>query len=78
MPRPTHTPFLDAWLEDLRLALDERGARADLARFLATHLQLAPQTASNRVSITLGGHTHPSGETVLAINAWIATRKRGR
>lgn len=68
------TPYLDEWREELLAELDEWGDRSDLARFLMKEQGVARQTALNRVSLILSGKSVPNGETVLAVNAWRASR----
>lgn len=71
------TPRLDAYLERLLRDLEPRGARADLARFLADgDEKLAPITQT-QIARWYSGRALPSAESLLGIEEWRKKRKNG-
>ena len=64
------TPHLDDWTARVARQLSPRGAKADLARHLATQYggeERAWQVTLNRI---IKHRRTPNGEVLLAINAW--------
>ena len=68
------TPFLDAWREELRTALNGRGLKTELARSMAAARHQSLAEWQNRLSRILRGDTRPHAEDVLAISHWLASR----
>lgn len=73
--RLSHTPFLNAWRESLRAAMDGRGVKTELARFMATHREQPLHTWQVRINRILKAELIPNAEDVLAISHWLASRK---
>lgn len=70
------TPLLDAWVEQLRAELKPRGARTDLARFIAAATGGEIATWKSAVPRFLRRATSPSAEVLLLIEKWRNARKR--
>ncbi len=66
-----HTPHYDAWLEKLRARLEPRGAKAELARFIATHAGASEQGTKSKITGYLARRTLANGQFVCAANAWL-------
>lgn len=75
--RLTHTPFMDGWRDRLAETLATRGARTDLARFLASHYGQGIQVGKNLVARIQKEDFIPNAETALAVSHWIALRTDG-
>lgn len=73
--RLAHTPYLDAWRESLRSATDGRGLKTELARFMAAARDQPVDTWKVNIPKILRGGSIPNGEDVLAISAWLQSRK---
>jgi hypothetical protein len=71
-----HTPRLDALLARLDTALQEHGAKADLARVLQSEAGISFQAAKNRLSRILGRAMLPNGEDTLLFQEWLGGRPR--
>jgi hypothetical protein len=71
-----HLPLYRAWLKDLNVALDERGASAELSRWLAACYSLKPRPVTTRVARIRSGEVVAGGEYVLAISQWLKNRSR--
>lgn len=72
--RLAETPYLDAWREELRQAVDGHGKRTELAHHLAKQRDQPVHTWKMGLTRILNGSTVPNGETVLAISAWMKSR----
>ena len=72
----TATPLLDAWRESLRAATDGRGLKTELAAHMAAHRDLPLHTWRVNIGRILRGERSPGAEDLLAISAWMATKKR--
>lgn len=70
------TPHVDAWRERVGIALEERGSKAALSRHLAGSDDPAKMKVQQvKVWKALTGRDTPDGELVLAILAWLDSRK---
>ena len=74
----THTPYLDGWRITLDLAVSERGAKAELARFLESQGRRTFQACQNLVSQVLAAKIVPNAEDLLAMDAWIRSQAKKR
>ena len=71
------TPRTDALLAELKVLLEPRGRKADLARFLGgSNEQKNVSRWQDKIYRYLSGSEHPNGETSLAINEWIGSNRR--
>ena len=73
-----NTPHLDALRERLRTALETHGTQAELARWLADKYHNPPKHHMVRLHAFLTGTSGLSGETTLAVTAWLAGRPKRR
>ena len=71
----SETPFLDGWKADLASALSPRGARSELARWLAQQTGSTVARWKVEIARTLNSAHVPGGEFVLAVNQWRAHRR---
>lgn len=71
-------PFTEAWRAELRPFLEERGAKADLARWLAARLGGTVETRQVQIARVLNADVSPDLEFALACNAWTAGKKPRR
>lgn len=69
-------PFTEAWRAELRPFLTERGAKADLARWLVENLGGTLQTRQVQLARVLNSGVAPDLEFALACNAWTGGKKR--
>ena len=69
------TPYLDAWRTSLRRATDGPGLKTELARFMAAARDQPLHTWKVNIPKILREDSIPNGEDVLAISAWIASKK---
>ena len=74
--RLVSTPRLDAWRDQLRLALKPRGARTELAHFMAEERGMPFQNWRVRITRMLRENEVMNAEDVLAITAWMDTRTK--
>jgi hypothetical protein len=72
--RLVSTPRLDAWRDDLRLALEPRGAKTELARFMAGERGMPAHNWRVRITRMLRENEVMNAEDVLAITAWMESR----
>lgn len=68
------TPRYNAWKEELRAAVSKRGAKTELARFMAAERKQPVQSWQIRISKLLNTGLMPNGEDLLAITAWMKSR----
>ncbi len=72
MKAPAHaTPYLDAWLEQLRAATDGSGKKTELAEFMAQYKGQPLHTWRVNIPRMLRGDRQPGGDDLLAISAWM-------
>jgi hypothetical protein len=72
--RLVHTPRLDAWRAELRIALEPRGAKTELAQFMAGERGMPVHNWRVRIHKMLRDKEAMNAEDVLAISAWMASR----
>lgn len=68
------TPYLDAWKAKLEKALDDRGSRSELARWLAERTESTTERWKVQLAKVLNTPQVPDGEFVLAVNNWLEIR----
>ena len=73
---PRSTPRLDALIDELRTALDERGAKVELARLLEHEAGISHQSSKNRISRILGRQMLPNGEDTLLFREFLDAKSR--
>ena len=73
------TPRTEAWLEQLRTALDaEHGRRVELARFLAGGNEAHVPSRKVQLARVLNQGRQPEPEFVLATLEWLNSRSLGK
>jgi hypothetical protein len=69
------TPRFDKWIKSVERKLTPRGAKADLARYLAEHYGRPARSWESNLAQIIARNLLPNAEIVLAIDAWMARRK---
>lgn len=65
------TPRVDRWKKNLARALDERGARAELARWFTKQYGSTEARWKVQIAKILNGAQVPDGEFLLAVEAFL-------
>jgi len=80
MKRPT--PCFDKWIKSVERKLAPRGAKADLARYLAEKYGRPARSWESNLAKVIARTLLPNAEILLAIDAWLVRqnvkKKRGR
>ncbi len=72
--RLVSTPRFDAWRAELCIALAPRGAKTDLARFMAGERGMPVHNWRSRITRMLRDGEVINAEDLLAISAWMKSR----
>jgi hypothetical protein len=69
------TPLFDRWIRMAERVLANRGAKAELARFLSDKYGRPPRSWESNVAKIITRNLLPNAEIFLAIDGWIARHK---